>query len=258
MLAKNIDEVVDRLDDVVAYCRRREDPAGLFASLYRQVTLRVRDECRYGRRFEDPARMEHFDTVFANRYLEAWEAWRGGSPGQLTEAWRVATLATTRRDLMLIQHLLLGINAHINLDLAIAAEQSCVTLGQPVEALGRDFDAINSILIELLDPVQRVLDRHSAAMAAVDWYGGTSDELLGVFSLKVMRQKAWAKAEALHRVSAHERPALVSSMDLDATKLANKVVDPPGLGWVQLLLRQGEPDRIGVVLDELDAVAAAR
>jgi hypothetical protein len=65
--------------------------------------------------------MEKFDVIFANRYLDALNSWK--NKGSLTGSWRVA-LVLLKIFLLLIQHLLRGINAHINLDLGIAAVET--------------------------------------------------------------------------------------------------------------------------------------
>lgn len=256
MSARDIDEVVSRLDGLVAWSARNHDPAGLFAALYRQVTVRVRDDCAAGRRFSDIERMRLFDTRFANRYFDAWDAWNDGEVDRMTRSWRAAFQAWRRRDLLLIQDVILGVNAHINLDLAIAALETCEALGQPVSVLAADFDRINDILAELLDPVQEVLNEHSWAMAAVDLAGARSDELLGVFSLRVMRERAWAWAERLGAVHGAARYRLIREADEEVARLGARIADPPGFWWAQRLAALGERSRLDRVILALDQVAA--
>jgi len=71
--ARSIDEVLDRLTAVVNWARDSGSRVGYFAALYRQVTIRVRERVRRGE-FDDNARMERFDVIFANRYLQALTA----------------------------------------------------------------------------------------------------------------------------------------------------------------------------------------
>jgi len=53
------------------------------------------------------------------------------------------------------QHLLLGMNAHINLDLGVAAARVCPADQLP--NLKNDFDRINLILSDLIGAVQEEL-----------------------------------------------------------------------------------------------------
>ena len=116
---------VHDIDGVLAALRREVDDAartgdrtGLFAAVYRQVTAAVAQRLGEGR-FDDAARLHRFDALFAGRYLSALAEWRGGrDPGR---SWRLAFRASEDAGPVLVQHVLLGINAHINLDLAVAA-----------------------------------------------------------------------------------------------------------------------------------------
>src|SRR5215510_6312535 len=115
--AQNIDEVIARLTDIIDISRREPGRLGYFAALYRNVTISVKNAILNGR-FEDGERMEMLDVNFANRYLEAYELHsKGETP---TASWQVSFEAAGHWRPLILQHLLLGINAHINLDLGIA------------------------------------------------------------------------------------------------------------------------------------------
>ena len=91
---------------------------GYFPALYRKVTVEVKRGIEE-RVFDDGPRMERLDVVFAKRYLDAFDAYmEGGAP---TRAWVLAFETTGQWWPIVLQHLLLGMNAHINLDLGIAA-----------------------------------------------------------------------------------------------------------------------------------------
>src|SRR5690606_9901383 len=127
---------------------------GYFAVLYRRVTARVDDGIRQGR-FEDGARMERLDVVFANRYLDALARYRAGEA--TTRSWAVAFRAAETWNPLVLQHLLLGMNAHINLDLGIAAAETAP--GAALPGLERDFHEITTLLGEMLDDVQDRIGR---------------------------------------------------------------------------------------------------
>jgi hypothetical protein len=114
----SIDEAISAMDRNIDRCLEGADRAGFFAAMYRAVTARVKQGIEDGW-FDDCDRMERFDVLFAHRYLDACRRWEAGS--EVTDAWRLAFETSERSDCIALQHLLLGINAHINLDLGIAA-----------------------------------------------------------------------------------------------------------------------------------------
>lgn len=66
-----IDEVIFQLEQIIAYCKINNSPAGYFAVLYHKVTCKVK-ECIANKDFEDAIRMEKLDVAFATRYLQAF------------------------------------------------------------------------------------------------------------------------------------------------------------------------------------------
>src|SRR4051812_44715521 len=119
MRAANIEEVITILDGIIAEQRELRSPLAFFPALYRGVTLRIRAGILDGT-FADGDRMNRFDTTFANRYFAAFDAFRSGATP--SRAWQVCFCVEKRRaGTMILQHLLLGMNAHINFDLPIAA-----------------------------------------------------------------------------------------------------------------------------------------
>ena len=92
-----------------------------FALLYLRTTEGMRDANAAGE-FSDPT---FWDTevipTFANYYLDAYAAWDRGDKSEVDPAWRIAFRADPDR-LTCTQLLYLGINAHVNNDLAFMIE----------------------------------------------------------------------------------------------------------------------------------------
>ena len=65
--------------------------------------------------------MEKLDVIFANRYIKAYYQYQTQQPASKT--WEAAFVEADNYWIIVLQHLLLGMNAHINLDLGIAAAQ---------------------------------------------------------------------------------------------------------------------------------------
>jgi hypothetical protein len=256
-----VDEVIDALGEVVDDAYRREDRAGLFAALYRRTTIAVRDAIRGGR-FDDPQRMARLDVVFAHRYFDAYRAHRAGA--EPSAPWRYAFARAREDGHLILQHLLLGVNAHIALDLALAA---CATTPPGrLAALEHDFFVINDVLAEMVDEVQDDLGEVSPRLRAFDRLGGPVDERLAAHLLGRARRVAWRKARRFDVTPDGARPAMVARWERQVTKASRRVCPPadrpggppagrPGgphaavLGWIGA----AESDDVRAVLDAIRA-----
>jgi hypothetical protein len=250
MLATNLDEVVTLLDAVIADFRERGSTLAFFPALYRGVTVRVRDGVGRGR-FADGPRMNRLDTHFANRYFAALDEWR--ATRNAPRAWRAAFANEMRPSTMILQHLLLGMNAHINFDLPIATVG--VTSGDELGALQADFLVINQILGETLDQVQGVINRFSPFLDVLDRVGGRTDEELCTFSLKTARDEAWHEAVRLSAEGNERRDRSTLSLDRRVALLGERIILPGGpCGLAIELIARTEHGDARAITDALLAV----
>lgn len=253
--AGTIDEVIARLDGIIARSIAEGSRMGYFAALYRRVTVAVKEGVAAGR-FEDGPRMERLDVVFANRYLAAEEAWRLGEP--CSRSWLVAFEAAASRRPIVLQHLFLGMNAHINLDLGVAA--ATVAAGGLLPGLERDFDEINVVLAGLLDEVKSEVDEVSPYVGALDRLHLREEDRFINWSMGAARAEAWAFAVRLAPLDAAGRARAIDERDLETTLLARLVLSPPGVlpKLLVLLVRSREttpvPDVIRVLARPLRRV----
>lgn len=217
--ANSIDEVIDVLDAIVAEEIRRKSKLAYFPALYLKVTRRVRQGI-LNQEFEDNLRMEFLDVVFANRYIDAYIAFRNGRP--LTSSWRVAFEAENK-SLLILQHLLLGMNAHINLDLGIAASETMKN--KELSAIHNDFNAINRLLSEMSDEVQNKITGVSPLLGLLDRLGGNSDTLLVNFSIELAREGAWQFA---NQYSHSPTPKTLAARDKTISNLGIQLIFPAG------------------------------
>ncbi len=247
MSATTIDEVIDQLTDIMDCAYRDRSRLGYFATLYRKVTLRIKAGIAEGR-FEDGPRMERFDVVFANRYFDAWQLFRNG--GQPSMAWLVAFRAARNWRLLIMQHLLLGVSTHVNLDLGIAAAQ--VAPGDALPSLKHDFEVINTLLAELLDEVQDNVAAFSPWLWLLDRLGGRTDEVLINFSMTKARDAAWSVAERLAPLSPEDQAQEIAALDRKVTTLAYLIQTPGFLLSMGLLgIRLAESDNATRIIERL-------
>ncbi len=226
-----ISEVIERLEQIVEWAKEHQSPLGYFAAVYLKMTIAVRDGIEAGL-FENGSRMEQLDVRFAQRYFDAFDAWQAGQ--QPTQSWQAAFEASQHDQFATMQHILLGINAHINLDLGIAAAQT--RSGDAVFGLRKDFDRINDIIAGLTDRVQDRLADIWLPFGLLDWLLRTEDEGWVHFSIRVARGASWKAATALAFTRQNEtEKALIRELDTAVSFFAQKIKEP-GF-WINLGLK---------------------
>ncbi|HKA03709.1 MAG TPA: DUF5995 family protein [Acidimicrobiales bacterium] len=245
------DDTIGALDTLVDECSKTGDRIGYFAAMYIAVTDTIRERSEAGR-FQDPARMARFVSCFAARYLDALNAWRVGEP--CSQSWLVAFRAAQEWRPIILQHLLLGMNAHINLDLGVTVCE--VAEGSSIEAERADFDAVNDVLGQLVDGCQGALDKVSPWLGLVDRIGGRGDETLIRFSIGAARSQAWSVALRLSSLAGPERAAAIGEVDATTARIA-QIVEHPGLPASALLLAVRARERAAPA-DVMDVLRAVR
>ena len=247
MPAHHIDEVIQNLDRIIDWATGNGSRLGYFPALYRKVTLQVARGIGHGQ-FEDASRMERLAVLFANRYLEA--LWPTPARQSVSACWRLAFEVATAWWPIVLQHLLLGINAHINLDLAVAA--AATSPGPALPVLKNDFNRINSILAALVDDVKTELTAVWPLLGLLDRLSGRSDDVLINFSMTKARDCAWQAAERLAAANPAEHDGLVKQLDNRVLALGSLVRQPGILaGATTRLIRLGERKSVSQVIEIL-------
>lgn len=230
-----IREVIDRLSAIIEQARTERSRVGYFAALYRRMTQEIQTGIDNGE-FHDPALVERLDVAFADRYFVAYDAWRRGQP--TTSVWQEAFRAAADPQYVVLQHLLLGINAHINLDLGIVTA-TMVEDGE-LSTIRRDFDQVNFLIRRLLPQIQDRINALSPVFRLVDSLGGSLDETLFDFSLQAARDSAWEFASELRPLSLAARGPRFDARDHEFTRFARHILRPglfqeAALGVVRLV-----------------------
>jgi hypothetical protein len=245
-LASAADEVagvVARLDGIVEWAIRTRQRIGYFAAVYRRVTATVEEDIRRGR-FDDGERMARLDVVFAQRFLDAIESWRAEVPP--TRAWAVAFGASDRRDLTVLQQILLGINAHIRLDLAIAA--ATVAPGNEIASLQGDFSSINTVLAGLVRHDRLAVDSVSPVLRRLDRAGGMTDRVTDLW-IDEVREHAWRVARRLAPLEGDALTTAITEIDQDVASHAEHIVRPgAAFRWVESEITSHEDHDVADVI----------
>ena len=241
---RGLPDVLGELDDVIARARDEHSAAGIFPAMYRCVTAEIHDAVRDGF-FDDNVRLERLAVIFADRYLDAWQQWTGGS--RPTDAWQVAFAATEDgRRRTIAQHLFAGMNAHINLDLGIAVAD---IPGVQLDDLNADFLRVNDILFSRLDGLQHTLGQVSRRMAVVDRVGLFLDERIMQMVIGNARDRAWELAVDL-ATRPEEAQQIIAARDRETAQFSDTVLG--GNLVVRFLSRvvcTAEPRDLSVAID---------
>lgn len=242
-----IDGVVRVLDEIIDECVREESRLGYFAALYRRVTVGVRRRVENGT-YADGPRMEQLDVCFAQRYIDAYFQYRRDE--RPTEAWAYTFEAGQDEQPIVLQHLLLGMNAHINLDLPIASAR-ILDEHDPTE-LEADFHAVNNLLGTLIDEIQDEISTAGTWMKVVDVLGGPVDEALCSVFLSRARSGAWRRAQKLHDVDSEKWAYLIQRYDYDTLRMAQRIYAPDSsMRRLRHGLRRAESDDVRAVIEAM-------
>lgn len=220
-LAQNIDEVLIQLDEIIEWSKQNGSRLGYFPALYRRVTANVKDGIANGA-FENGPRMERLDVVFANRYLAALRDYWNGQP--VTESWRAAFEGSRHWRPMVLQHLMAGMNAHIQLDLGISAAE--VAPGKSIWELEKDFAKINELLLSLIDQVQDDLAENWRAMKLLDRLAGKKDERIAGFGIEITRKQAWQVALNMAQFQGEDLQMAIRNLDRRVAKYGKRMITP--------------------------------
>jgi len=237
-----IEEVIAHLDTIITTEIAANSTLAYFPVLYKKVTERIKLGIQ-NKEFEDNPRMERLDVLFASRYIEAYEQWKAGQTP--TDSWQVA-FGTAKNKIIVMQHLLLGINAHINLDLGIAVSETVGPNGD-LEAIKSDFNKINAILASLVSGVEQSISEISPVFYLLEKIGKGREDKIVTFSIAIARDEAWKFANQFHLASNKE--GTIAERDIVIANLGRKLITSKSriLRWVIRFIRFFESKNVARV-----------
>jgi hypothetical protein len=252
-----IKDVIEALQSIIDWSIRAESRLGYFAALYKRITIAVGTAIEQGA-FEDGPRMERFDVAFAVRYFDAVNG--HFHPGQFsmpTRSWQVTFDGAHRPQPIIVQHMFVGVVAHILVDLGIVARE----ISPRLPVFRNDFNTINAVLASQISGVVEDINELSPALA--DVYAVLQKHQIFVINEAVrnLRDSAWRFGSLLAAEPAFARPPTIFARDRQVARQEELIYEPPSLtGLIASLLRTvGERESRDIVknLRVLDEIASS-
>jgi hypothetical protein len=221
--------------DIIHYMKQQTrtwqatgDHRSIFLECYTLMTENMLKAIDAGR-FKDGFWARKLLLRFADYYFLALDAY-GCTDKECATVWTYAHDCSCRQNLHVMQHLLLGINAHINYDLVL----SLVDLLEPEWAqladTGRqnryaDHCLVNEIIAGTIDVVQdHVVERYDPRMDIIDRLFGRLDERLLSALITSWRQEVWDRAIRFLESPPEAREPLRLALEKEVMKKAKWVL----------------------------------
>jgi hypothetical protein len=183
-----------------------------FNTLYLTITERVADslsspDCT------DPQWLEVLDVEFARLYFKALGSW-GVAGADPADAWEVLFRRAYDDSITVMDAAVLGVNAHINHDLALAVVATWERLGYPGNGPQHpDYLLVNRIFYQQIPILRRRFA--TAWQLEIDRCVGDLDDWSQGILVRTTRAMAWEQAEVLWHLRGHQEDLARAMLVLD-------------------------------------------
>jgi Family of unknown function (DUF5995) len=214
-LAESVEDVQRLLERCVEVARDENSADAYFPLIYSWETRDIAAAANAGL-FDAPEELRRMIVAFANRYFEARAQFRANKP--TPRSWALAFRAARSSSALVVQHLLLAMNAHVNLDLGAAAAATNLPWA--------DFFRVDVILGRGVSRIQARLNRTTPVLHALDFLGGEFDEMFTIYSLKAARRQAFELAQQLRTAPEAGQAVVLVEADDRALHFGKRLLDP--------------------------------
>ena len=221
--------VIDRMQALIEQWEQVSDRRAEFLQCYRLMTSSMLVAIDAGE-FHDATWVAALLHHFAEYYFVALEDYQHKSAG-IPAAWQFAFDKATQDDVLILQNLLLGINAHINYDLVLALVDMLEPEWEGLTPERRqlryeDHHHVNDIIGRTVDSVQdQVVDPALPAMGLVDALLGPVDEWIASRTIAHWREAVWnAAIQMLESGDDEERQMLRREVESEALRRAQTIL----------------------------------
>ncbi|HEY9854720.1 MAG TPA: DUF5995 family protein [Stenomitos sp.] len=209
----SLDKAIERLEGIERDLIARHDPRAVFVTTYLMQTRTTAEALQKPGSFEDPEFMNRLALRFVQYFLDAYDNYEQGNRDKVPAPWQHAFDLATSGSSLVMEDLILGINAHINYDLP----RALTVVGGHTPAQQRDFEKYNQVLFANIQPVKEaIIDRYTNKALDVKWLGVADklslklDDVAAETTFKIIRNQAWDQSQ---RLQAGDRSALTETLE---------------------------------------------
>ena len=225
--------VIERMETLIKQWDDQSDQRAIFLRCYLMMTLNTLSAIDQ-HEFNDSVWVEHLLRRFAEYYFFALEAYEH-NPTAAPPVWQLTHNSTQAADTLVLQKLLMGVNAHINYDLVftlvelLEPEWAELSESQRAERYA-DHRYVNEIIARTIDAVQdTVLEPAMPVMDLIDKLLGPLDEMMLSRFITNWRDRVWNYAMLiLEAKESTERRRVIQQVEETAFQEARAII---GKDW---------------------------
>lgn len=223
-------DILYRMQQQIDTWHRQDDRRAIFLECYCMMTGNMLRAITNGQ-FHDGDWARRLLHRFADYYFLALEDYDCGDDC-CAEVWRFTHDCACSRPLHVLQHLLLGINAHINYDLVLALVDTLEPEWPILDKPGRhrryqDHCHVNRVIAATVDQVQdEIIERYDPRLDWIDRLLGRLDERLLSGLISRWRQQVWDTSLKFLKAPAGQREALRLKLASEVMQRAQRIVNP--------------------------------
>ena len=181
----SIDDVMEKMKSLREFLQAKNYRSLLpFLEAYIMITRDVKKSSERGE-FNNPEALEQLDKKFAELYFEPMRKYL--VEGEKTSPWKNYFNYIEKNNSLPLMELLLGINSHINADLATAIDETGYSEKE-------DFFKVNEILEENLAPILKYLAFRHVDIASLGILGARPFAWKGLERITDWRSLTWENA----------------------------------------------------------------
>jgi hypothetical protein len=170
---KSVHEALAALETVAERLHEGGDARGVFPDIYSIITRKVAEQVESDTSaFLEPRWISRLAGRFCERYLETLR-WSLELRPQDCNAWSAAYACSSLSRTFPVQHVLLGLSAHINFDLAVGIYQTIREFGHEacpamIARYKHDHDQVNSLLLASIpEAFEHLSERQGCALSSL-------------------------------------------------------------------------------------------
>jgi Family of unknown function (DUF5995) len=231
----NIEEAIACMQNALRYFHKNNDYRAIFLRAYYIITLNVHAAIHQRGDYKNPI---FFDADwinsqagwFSSLYFKSLTTFDRDLDSE--RAWKLAHSMAEAKTSTVLQDLILGLNAHINYDLAYGTYLNLKQHGDGVEHLSLprrkfDHDQINNLLVRSMGQIAGTLSRDyggGIAMLRRTFHG--LDIIMTGTGLKYYRERVWWSAISFLTATDDEEERLVhNKLDWESMQSAKIIAD---------------------------------